>query len=322
MAVDEQYAQALRENRELRDALRELVESHLAVAHWRSTDGLGTFRERRARNLAAWQRAQALIDAPGVEPSPLTQRWAVFCKHCRKEWTVAYEHPGADVCEACAAGGVPATDQGQCLRDGVAESVLDTRNGNADWTKAGTGVNSPTSPGLISRKAYTGSAGSNPAAVAPPSVDWLGLALDLEAQAKRVESQTVERAMLAGAHGLRLMGAAATSVPAADPVQSFQREHLGEPYTCALNGIPATWQHDEGAYAQCGDCGRYTLNPRALRVSTHRCECGSTTGWSGSFKKPGPDAKWSGEAPDGVSGAHAETFSRRDAHGPGSKPEA
>lgn len=61
-----------------------------------------------------------------------------------------------------------ASAQGQCLRDGVAESVLGTRNGNADWTKAGTGVNSPTSPGLISRKAYTGSVGSNPTAVAPP----------------------------------------------------------------------------------------------------------------------------------------------------------
>lgn len=42
------------------------------------------------------------------------------------------------------------------------------------------------------------------------NVDWLGLAMELEAQAKRVESQTVERAMLAGAHGLRLMGAEST----------------------------------------------------------------------------------------------------------------
>lgn len=37
-------------------------------------------------------------------------------------------------------------------------------------------------------------------------VDWMGLALELEAQAKCVESQTVERSMLAAAHGLRLMG--------------------------------------------------------------------------------------------------------------------
>ena len=54
----------------------------------------------------------------------------------------------------------------------------------------------------------------------PRQVDWLGLALDLEQQAKRVESQTAERAMIAGAHGLRLMGATlrseqapATAVP-------------------------------------------------------------------------------------------------------------
>lgn len=86
-------------------------------------------------------------------------------------------------------------------------------------------------------------------------------------------------------------------VQAGDPVQAFQREHLGEPYSCALNGIAATWEHDEGAYARCGDCGRYTLDPKALRVATHRCECGSRTGWSGSFTKPGPDAKWSGRTP-------------------------
>jgi hypothetical protein len=41
------------------------------------------------------------------------------------------------------------------------------------------------------------------------SVDWRGLALELEAQAKRVESQTAERAMLAAAHGLRMLGGGA-----------------------------------------------------------------------------------------------------------------
>lgn len=56
-------------------------------------------------------------------------------------------------------------------------------------------------------------------------VDWLGLALDLEAQAKRVESQTVERSMTAAAHGLRLMGAA--QPPASEPtdVLTQQRDH-------------------------------------------------------------------------------------------------
>ncbi len=37
------------------------------------------------------------------------------------------------------------------------------------------------------------------------TVDCIGLALDLEAQAKRVESQTVERAILAAANGLRII---------------------------------------------------------------------------------------------------------------------
>lgn len=64
-----------------------------------------------------------------------------------------------------------------------------------------------------------------------------------------------------------------------------------------LNGIPATWTHDEGAYAQCGECGRYTANPLALGARPWHCECGSKDGWCGSFKRPGPDAKWSGIAP-------------------------
>jgi hypothetical protein len=37
------------------------------------------------------------------------------------------------------------------------------------------------------------------------NVDCIGLALDLEARAKTVESQTTERVMLAAAHGLRLI---------------------------------------------------------------------------------------------------------------------
>lgn len=70
------------------------------------------------------------------------------------------------------------------------------------------------------------------------------------------------------------------------------------PFTGALNDVPATLTHDEGAYAQCGDCGRYTLDPTALCArGMPTCECGSTSGWSGSFKRPGPEAKWSGRAP-------------------------
>ena len=45
---------------------------------------------------------------------------------------------------------------------GVAESREAKRH--ADWTKAGTGVNSPASPACISRKAYSESVGSNPTA--------------------------------------------------------------------------------------------------------------------------------------------------------------
>lgn len=78
------------------------------------------------------------------------------------------------------------------------------------------------------------------------------------------------------------------------------------PSPAPLNGIPATWSHDEGAYAQCGDCGRYSADPDSLRRHSFGCECGSVTGWSGSFKKPGPNAKWSGAAP-GVGVPHHQS---------------
>ncbi|PRH13505.1 hypothetical protein [Burkholderia gladioli] len=64
-----------------------------------------------------------------------------------------------------------------------------------------------------------------------------------------------------------------------------------------LNGIAATMFHGEGAIARCSYCGRYSLDPKTLGDRQPKCECGEQHGWSGSFEKPGPDAKWSGAAP-------------------------
>lgn len=69
--------------------------------------------------------------------------------------------------------------------------------------------------------------------------------------------------------------------------------HSGKP----VNGIPATLRHDEGAVSRCSYCGRYSLDPKTLSDRQPKCECGELHGWSGSFKKPGPDASWSGTAP-------------------------
>lgn len=61
-----------------------------------------------------------------------------------------------------------------------------------------------------------------------------------------------------------------------------------------LNGIAATWHHDEGAYARCS-CGWYSLNPATLSTRAPPCwNCGDVNGWSGSFVRPGPGSKWSG----------------------------
>lgn len=52
--------------------------------------------------------------------------------------------------------------------------------------------------------------------------------------------------------------------------------------------------HDRGAYARCSSCGRYTSDARALSCHLSvMCDCGEETTWSGSFERPGPDARWS-----------------------------
>lgn len=71
----------------------------------------------------------------------------------------------------------------------------------------------------------------------------------------------------------------------------------------ALNGIPRTGHHDEGAIARCSYCLRYTLDLDALSDRQPVCECGKKYGWSGSFQKPGPDAQWHGAAPSVEAGA-------------------
>lgn len=67
--------------------------------------------------------------------------------------------------------------------------------------------------------------------------------------------------------------------------------------TAPLNGIAATMFHGEGAIARCSYCGRYSIDPKTLGDRQPKCECGEKDGWSGSFEKPRPDAKWSGAAP-------------------------
>lgn len=57
--------------------------------------------------------------------------------------------------------------------------------------------------------------------------------------------------------------------------------------------IKATMFHDAGAYAECGACGRYSDDPKTLSDPQPVCDCGKQHYWSGSFKAPGPDVKWS-----------------------------
>jgi hypothetical protein len=123
---------------------------------------------------------------------------------------------GCEKCRAFFAPGAAPSDTSQDVKDLKAvDSVLDDVLGDiAGWEdKALAEAVTEAKQKLrrVADKLVLGvvAGGAAPSEAAKPvatGVDWLGLALDLEAQAKRVESQTVERAMLAGARGLRLMG--------------------------------------------------------------------------------------------------------------------
>ena len=63
--------------------------------------------------------------------------------------------------------------------------------------------------------------------------------------------------------------------------------------------IKATLRHDAGAFAQCSYCGRYSDYYQLLiRYKEYRCDCGKKEGWSGSFKPPTEQSRWSG--PEGL----------------------
>ena len=60
--------------------------------------------------------------------------------------------------------------------------------------------------------------------------------------------------------------------------------------------MPATMHHDAGAAAFCQRCRRYTTDLRALRPTSDGCpvcNCGERHYWTGSFERPGPEARWS-----------------------------
>ena len=58
------------------------------------------------------------------------------------------------------------------------------------------------------------------------------------------------------------------------------------------NHIKATLKHDAGAYAQCGNCGRYSDNPDSLKRNDLSCDCGKVNWWSGSFVQPKENSLW------------------------------
>ena len=85
-------------------------------------------------------------------------------------------------------------------------------------------------------------------------------------------------------------------------LRHISQEHLGASLCELLHlvdraiGIaaPSSTIHDRGAFARCSFCGRYTSDARALSMHLHvTCDCGSDSGWSGSFVYPDDEARWS-----------------------------
>lgn len=57
--------------------------------------------------------------------------------------------------------------------------------------------------------------------------------------------------------------------------------------------ITATGRRDEGAFARCSYCGRYSVDPEVLSGRERVvCDCGEHSGWCGSFQRPGEGARF------------------------------
>lgn len=96
------------------------------------------------------------------------------------------------------------------------------------------------------------------------------------------------RGRLLAARGLLTRGLADYEVVSAGVVEIITGLDL-----VISQGLGANSLHDAGAYAQCSGCHRYTVNPNALQRNDTPCDCGRTNFWTGSFKPPGPDGRFS-----------------------------
>lgn len=66
--------------------------------------------------------------------------------------------------------------------------------------------------------------------------------------------------------------------------------------------IKESIRHDAGAIARCSYCGRYSDDLNALNKSPFACDCGKSSGWCGSFKKPADDSIWSDTTIEALAG--------------------
>jgi hypothetical protein len=99
-----------------------------------------------------------------------------------------------------------ARGRGDAVREYIGNGTVQRTTGGGGVSPShGGGMGSTYNPASDQRGGMAGGTAGGDAAT---NVDWLGHALDLEAQARRVESNTARRAMLGGAHALRLMGTA------------------------------------------------------------------------------------------------------------------
>jgi len=112
-------------------------------------------------------------------------------------------------------------------------------------------------------------------------IEWLMKRSDPDAIRRECDTSVQGTLTKCGVHlnaGIRK--AISAAILGAEPARDLRGED-----------IKRTYDHDEGAYARCSYCGRYSDDPKSLQ---HKlvCDCGKETGWCGSFMKPTKDSVW------------------------------
>ena len=163
--------------------------------------------------LFEFARRAALASAPVADESPMAKMAEALREKARQEQQAYQDRRN----QATEWGPMPEGTEADSPTSSapVAHVAGDEVSRHLEWAKDRSAWEMP-----VGTPVYYSVLASAPVAGEADNTDYIGLALELESAAKRVESQTVQRAIEAGAHGLRLAHSFRNAAPQASEAGS------------------------------------------------------------------------------------------------------